>query len=111
MLFTTVGFGDLPDRFTSAIDPNGKFSHTPYTFPKLIEVCEKLVRQAVVQAGGRIEKDAAGEEVFVIPVAEPKPSRLERAWEPGPTADSRFTEEEMARINVALAEAAKARAE
>jgi len=98
VLFTTVGFSKLPERFTSALDPRGKFSHTPYTFPALIEVSEKLVRQAVVRSGGRIEKGADGEEVFVIPVQQPKPSRLESVVKPGPVAESRFTDEEMARI-------------
>jgi len=98
VVFTTIGFARLPAEYKSALNPEGKFSHTPYTFPKLIEVCEKLVRQAVVRAGGRVEKDAAGQEVFVIPAAEPKPSRLEQCWEPGPIADSKFTPEEMARI-------------
>ncbi len=98
VLFTTVGRSNLPDRFVSGIDPHGKFSHTEYTFPRLIEACEKLVRDAVVRSGGRIERGADGEEVLVIPVLEPKPSALERSWEPGPIANSRFTEEEMAQI-------------
>ncbi|MCD6303649.1 MAG: ADP-ribosylglycohydrolase family protein, partial [Planctomycetes bacterium] len=100
VLFTTIGFDKLPARFTSAIDPNGHFSHTPYTFPKLIEVCTKLARQAVLAQGGRVEKGPAGEEVFVIPVKAPVPSKLMRSTEPGPTAGSRFTEEEMARIKL-----------
>ena len=29
------------------------FSHTAYNFPALVEVCEKLARQALAQAGGR----------------------------------------------------------
>jgi hypothetical protein len=62
------------------------------------EVCEKLARQAVVKAGGRIEKDASGEQVFVIPVQTPKPGKLEQCWEPGPTADSKFTPQEMEKI-------------
>ncbi|NQT51531.1 ADP-ribosylglycohydrolase family protein, partial [bacterium] len=103
VLFTTVGFAKLPDRFTSAIDPNGKFSHTPYTFPKLIAACEQLVRQAVVKAGGRIEKDADGQEVFVIPVEAPKPTPLEQCWEPGPVANSRFTPAEMEKIGILTA--------
>ena len=97
VLFTTIGFAKLPGKFTSAIDPKGKFSHTPYTFPKLIEVCEKLVRQAVLAGGGKIEKGDEGE-VFVIPVRKPKPTKLEQCWEPGPPANSKFTPEEMARI-------------
>jgi hypothetical protein len=98
VLFTTIGFEKLPDKFKSALNPEGKFSHTPYNFPTLINVCEKLVRQSVIRAGGRIEKDDKGREVFVIPVRRPKPTRLEKSWEPGPIANSRFTEQEMAKI-------------
>lgn len=36
VLFTTIGFSKLPERFTSALDPKGNFSHTPYNFPKLV---------------------------------------------------------------------------
>ncbi|UCG58484.1 MAG: ADP-ribosylglycohydrolase family protein [Phycisphaerales bacterium] len=98
VLFTTIGFENLPDKFKSALDPEGKFSHTPYNFPTLVEVCEKLVREAVVKAGGRIETDGDGKEVFVVPVRKPRPSALEQCWEPGPSANSRFTEAEMGKI-------------
>ena len=98
ILFTSIGFAKLPERFTSALDETPKFSHTPYDFPKLIDVCTTLVRQAVERSGGRIEKDAAGAETLVIPVLAPKPPKLEQCWEPGPVANSRFTEAEMARI-------------
>lgn len=98
VLFTTSGFSRLPDRFTKELDETKVFSHTAYNFPALLEVCEKLARQAIAQAGGRVEKDAAGEEFFVIPVQKPKPSPLELSWEPGPIAGSMFTEAEMAKI-------------
>jgi len=98
ILFTTIGFENLPARFKSALNPEGKFSHTPYNFPTLVKACEKLVREAVKRAGGRVEKDAAGQQIFVIPVQKPRPSKLERSWEPGPIANSRFTEQEMAKI-------------
>jgi len=98
ILFTSIGYSNLPDRYTSALDPNGKFSHTPYNFPRLVEVCESLARQLVLKEGGRIENNEHGEDVFVIPVREPKPSPLEQCWEPGPIADSKFTESEMARM-------------
>jgi DUF1680 family protein len=93
ILFTSIGFSKLPERFTSALDETPTFSHTPYTFPKLIDVCTTLVRQAVERSGGRIEKD-----VLIIPIVAPKPPKLEQCWEPGPVANSRFTEAEMARI-------------
>jgi len=97
VLFTTIGFKNLPDKFKSALNPEGKFSHTPYNFPTLIEVNKKLVREAVVRAGGRIEK-ADGEEILVIRVKKPKPGKLEQCWDPGPIANSKFTEEEMKKI-------------
>ena len=98
VLFTTVGFKNLPSRFVSALNEEEYFSHTAYNFAKLIAVCEKTARQAVIQAGGEIEKDSAGKETFVIPVIEPKPGKIEQCWEPGPVAGSRFTEEEMKKI-------------
>jgi len=98
VLFTTMGRKKLPDRFTSALQPEKVFSHTAYSFDSLLDVCEELVRQAVKRQGGRIERAADGSEVFVIPVVPPKPGKLETCWEPGPAADSRFTDEEMAKI-------------
>ncbi len=98
VLFTTIGFKNLPEKFTSALNPEGKFSHTPYNFPMLVEVSKKLVRQSVVRVGGRMETDAEGREVFVIPIREPQPGRLEQCWEAGPIANSRFTQAEMAKI-------------
>ena len=103
ILFTTIGRARLPERFTSALDRQRKFSHTPYDFSTLIEVCEKLARDAVVRTGGKIEHDAAGREVFVIPVVTAKPSKLETCWEPGPPTGDRFTKNEMAQITAAAA--------
>ncbi|OHB84446.1 MAG: hypothetical protein A2Z38_03635 [Planctomycetes bacterium RBG_19FT_COMBO_48_8] len=51
-----------------------------------------------MRAGGRIEKDSNGKETFAIPIRKPRPSQLEQCWEPGPIANSRFTEAEMAKI-------------
>lgn len=104
VLFTSMGMSALPERFVSDLDEKGKFSHTSYSYPKLVEVCSQLTRQIVIKQGGRIEKDEDGQEVFVIPVQKPKPSALEQCWEPGPIAESRFTEEEMSQIVVPVAE-------
>jgi hypothetical protein len=97
ILFTTVGYSNLPERFTSALNPKGKFSHTPYDFPTLIEVSKKIVRQAVERAGGRVET-IDGVQTLAIPVLAPKPSELRPVYDPGPIANSRFTESEMAQI-------------
>ena len=100
ILFTSLGFSKLPSRFISELNSEEKFSHTPYDFPHLVEVCEKLARQSVFQAGGRIEKAQDGMDVIVIPVELPKPGAFEQSWEPGPIAESRFTPEEMKKIDV-----------
>jgi hypothetical protein len=99
VLFTTLGFSNLPERFVSAIDAQGKFSYTPYSFPLLVHVCETLVRKAVLRQGGRIEREADGSEVFVIPVRKPRPSALEQCWEAGPATNSRFRPDELALIS------------
>jgi hypothetical protein len=80
VLFTTLGFSQLPDRFAKELNEHAVFSHTAYNFPALLDVCEKLARQALVQEGGRIEKDADGEEVFVIPLKPVKPSLKTWKW-------------------------------
>ncbi len=98
IICTSIGYSNIPGRFKSALDHKGKFSHTPYNFDSLVAVCEKLTRQAVVKAGGRIERGARGKEVFIIPNIETKPSKLEQCWEPGPIASSRFTSEELAKL-------------
>jgi hypothetical protein len=100
ILFTSLGFSKLPSRFISELNPEEKFSHTPYDFPHLVEVCEKLARQSVIKAGGRIEKTQDGMDVMVIPVELPQPGAFEQSWEPGPTAESRFTPEEMTKIEM-----------
>ncbi|MEK7707208.1 MAG: ADP-ribosylglycohydrolase family protein [Verrucomicrobiota bacterium] len=99
VLFATMGFSKVPERFTKALDQQAKFSHTAYSFPQLIEVSEKLARKVVVKSGGRIETQN-GEEYFVLPVRAPRPRKLEPTWSPGPVANSRFTPQEMAQIRV-----------
>ena len=98
ILFATIGFENLPEKFKIALDPEGKFSHTPYNFPTLIGVCEQLVRQAVANCGGKVHVDDQGNEHFVIPRQKPRPTRLEQCWEATPSAGSHYTEEEMAKI-------------
>jgi hypothetical protein len=99
VLFTTMGFAKLPERFTSELSQTNIFSHTAYSFPGLVAVCEKLARQVVKDAGGKIKREG-GQEVFLIPVRTPRPSKLELSWAPGPIAHSRFTKAEMAKIKV-----------
>ena len=109
VLATTISKSKLAPKFVAELDPQGVFSHTAYSFPALVAVCEKLARQAVVKYGGRVETTPDGE-VFVIPVQEPKPTPLEQCWEAGPTANSVFSEEEQKEID-ALSEAKQMQAD
>jgi hypothetical protein len=101
VIFATYGMQNLPERYTSELNRESVFSHTEYSFTKLIDVCEQLARDAAKQAGGKIEKGADGQEVLVIPVQQPKPSPYVTCWEPGPIANSEFTEEELDQIYAA----------
>lgn len=97
-LFTTRGFKNLPEKFVSGLNNKSKFSFTDYSFPELVDVTEKLATDAIIRAGGRVEVNANGEKEFVIPIQEPKPSKLEQSHVPGPISDSNFTKEELKQI-------------
>lgn len=97
VLFTTFGFPKVPERFVKELNRETKWDHTAYSFPKLVEVSEKLAREIVIKYGGRIESPN-GEEYFVLPVRKPRPSKAELSWAPGPIANSQFTAREMAQI-------------
>lgn len=96
ILFTSLGLENIPDKFTAALDRDTVFSHTEYSFAKLLAISETLARDAIVRAGGKITADGNGKETFFIPRQKAKPSPLEQSWNPGPIADSRYSDAEMA---------------
>jgi hypothetical protein len=98
VMFTTLGVSRLPDRLYRKLNQQTKFIYTAYNFPALVNVSEKLAREALAQAGGRVEKDASGEDVFVIPVHAPRPSKFEDLRKPGPIAGSLYSDDEMRKI-------------
>jgi len=98
ILFTAMGLEAVPKRFLSALDKETKFSFTKFTFPELLDASEKLAIQIVARAGGRLEKDANGDELFVIPVDDPKPGPLEQSWNAGEPAQVSFNKEELSQI-------------
>ncbi|MCO6043734.1 ADP-ribosylglycohydrolase family protein [Aeoliella sp. ICT_H6.2] len=100
ILFTTIGYQKLPERFVSALDRQTKFAHTKYNFPKLCEVCEALALQAVERSDGHVEVTDDGSRVLVIPRRPPTPSQLMASSAAGPMEEMQFTPEEMAQIEV-----------
>ena len=99
ILATSMGLDKLPDQYKTGIDDTTKFSYTAYNFPSLLDVCEKLSREAITRAGGSIEKKSGGVEEYVIPIQAPKPTLLEQCWEATEiTEDVHFSEQEMDKI-------------
>ncbi len=98
VLFTTVGFEALPKTYTELLDRKTPFNHTAYNYPALLDVSEKLARQVVLKYGGKITRNEVGEEIFVIPDIDVKPSKMVYSWDPEPIEGSKFTPEEMAKI-------------
>ena len=99
VLFTALGMSKLPARYHRKLDESRIFSYTAYNFPALIAVCDKLARQALAKAGGKVEM-RGGEEVFLIPANRPVPSRFEDIKNPGVPVGSMYSSEEMAQIKV-----------
>ena len=101
ILATSLGLENLPGKYKTGIDNNTKFSFTAYDLPSLLKVCEALSRDAVIRAGGSIEKNAKGVEEYVIPIQTPVVSPLEQCWEPEEIGgDVYFTPGEMEKITV-----------
>ena len=98
VMFTTIPYSKLPERYTKSLDQDRRFQGTSMTPRRLFAATEKMARQAVVKAGGRVTRDAAGREVFMIPVQTPRPGKLQQCWNPGTVANSLFTAAEKAQI-------------
>lgn len=98
ILFTAMGLDAVPEKFKAALEQETKFSFTNFTFPELLNACEDLALQIVSRAGGRLEKDAAGQDMFVIPVEDPMPGSLQQSWEPEDPMETSFTREELSMI-------------
>ncbi len=100
VLFTSLGWDGLPTEFTGGLNRKRNWDFTDYDFDTLVEVCERLARAAVVKAGGRIERDPNGEEVFVIPMLTPQPGRLEQSWKAEPPKNSAYHPEDLSALKI-----------
>jgi hypothetical protein len=100
VLFTTLGFSSLPEEFTTGLNLYKKWDYTAYDFTHLIELCEKLAKDAVVRAGGRVETNSLGEEELVIPQRKPKPSKLEQSSKPQALKGSLYSAAEIESMDV-----------
>lgn len=107
ILSTVLGMNHLPEEFTKGLNVNRRWDYTEYNFTSLVKVSEALARENVLRAGGRIEMDANGEEVFVIPVQKPEPGKLEQSWSPGPVSDSLYTPAELRLLTVGSSQLAQ----
>jgi ADP-ribosylglycohydrolase len=103
ILATSLGMEKLPEKFKSEIDLTSKFSFTTYDFPALLEVCEALTREIVLEEGGKIEAMEDGKECFVIPRQKPSIGKLLQCWSPDEiSGDIHFTPDEMDKITIKM---------
>jgi hypothetical protein len=99
VLATTIGYNNLNNKFKVALDLNKKFSYSEYDFNDLLRLSEDLARQYIIQKGGKIEKDDAGNEYFLIPMQDSEPSIFQPSYDPGPYDEyNRYTPDEMKQI-------------
>jgi len=98
VLFTQIGAKALPAKYAEKLAKDRKWSYTDYTYPELLAVCEKLTRQLVAEAGGRVEKDGAGREWLVVPTRKPKPNAFEPSYRPQRPARARYSATTLAQI-------------
>lgn len=102
VLMCARGAKALPAKYTEKLDSERYFSHTAYNQKKLYTVCEKLARQVVARAGGRIETDATGREWMVIPQKSPVPDAFHPTWAPDELTKDIYNDEEMTRQKFGL---------
>ena len=99
VLGTMIGFKKLGTKYFVRLDRTKKWEFTDFTWDGLVAASDRLARQIVVKYGGRIEKDAAGAESFVLPVAAVRPSAFFDSARPGPVPPGeRLTDAERANI-------------
>ena len=100
IIATSMGYEKLPQKYTDSLKYDIKFLSTNYNFRELINVSEKLARQAVKRMGGKIEQGSDGKEYFLIPVIEPDPGELVQSWDSDSAIeDVYFTDKEVSRIS------------
>ena len=102
ILATSLGMEKLPIKYKTGIDTATHFSYTAYNFTTLLNVCEKLTREAVIHSLGQIKSEGNGKEVFVIPNLKPILNPVEQCWEPSPIKENEdvyFTKEEFKKID------------
>ncbi|MCQ2389414.1 MAG: ADP-ribosylglycohydrolase family protein [Kiritimatiellae bacterium] len=97
VLGVQLGFKGFGPQYASKLDKKATWEYTPYTWDKLLAVCEKLTRDIVVREGGKIASDEKGE-YFLIPEKPAVPGAAVSSAKPEAGGDARLTDAEMAQI-------------
>lgn len=97
-VLSTVLGKQFPNYLAANLDEDRTFSYTSYSFNELLQVTEKLARQAVIANGGSIETDSQGHEIWLIPQHPPQPAKLAQSWKPEPIANTLYTDAQKAQI-------------
>jgi hypothetical protein len=80
VLGTILGYSRIPEQYTRTIPElsGHRFEHTAYDFPKLIEVCERVMRAVVEANGGRFTEIDGGKSVRILPQSPRPPGELQQ---------------------------------
>lgn len=93
ILGTFLGLSGIPPEYVSEMDWDKTFDYTDWSVRRSLDATERLAREAVALAGGRIESGPEGE-TWVLPVQAPAPIPAEQ-WPREPNADPVLTDPEI----------------
>ncbi|MGD8238883.1 MAG: ADP-ribosylglycohydrolase family protein [Armatimonadota bacterium] len=98
VLGVMLGIDGIPERYVRRLDLERPFKHVGWGLARTYESCTELARTLVARGEGRVESDDGRETWFPRDVAcEPGP--YVRWWDPPEPVGSRFTDEEMRRLD------------
>ncbi len=94
-----IGFSKLPERFTKELEREEGLQPHGLQLPRPCSTCARSwPGRRWRRRADASRRTPAARRCSSFPVQAPRPSPLELSWAPGPIANSRFTEEEMAQI-------------
>jgi len=101
ILFTALGMKNIPDIYYKGMDQAKNFRTFTYNFDAVCDISIDLAKKAILREGGSLQEGATPAESFmVIPKKTLVPSAYLTMENPGPIANSKFTQAEMKQIKL-----------
>lgn len=97
ILFTTLGYSSIDQKYKEGLDLEEKFRYVNITFDEAAELTYFLAKEVLIKNGGTVEKKN-GTELLTIRKQEAVSAQNENSLTPNKMSSSLFTEEEMSRM-------------